>query len=181
MPFCPALMDNRRQWSVVWVIGVIVAISEVLAVSVAASTRPAAPWVEIRESTACEAMQDEYCLGRYGFRIRSDSAFVAGGSGAGRTIEGRIATGELQQLSLLVREASTGVQDTEERCRKGSVPGVKDQIDLEFADGIVVRIYDLGGQVGQVCHVGSRRSVHRLHEYLQTLMKRYYPLPFPIH
>ena len=125
MPFCPALMDNRRQWSVVWVIGVIVAISEVLAVSLAASTRPAAPWVEIRESTACEAMQDEYCLGRYGFRIRAEGTFVAGGSGAGRTIEGRIATGELQQLNLLIRGVATDVQDTEKRCRKGSVPGIK--------------------------------------------------------
>jgi hypothetical protein len=172
-------MADRPLLSAHWLIGVLVAVSEPLAAPVTPSTTPAATWLEVSERTACEAMQEEYCVGRYGFTIHHDETFVAGGFGSGRTIEGKIASQELQQLSLLIREASRGALGAEQMCSKGGLPGIKDQVDLTFKDGTVVRIYDLGGRVGQVCYVGNWDKVRRLHGYLRSLMSRYYPVPFP--
>lgn len=169
-------MADRRLLRALWFIGVL-AVSEPLA----APVTPPATWLEVSERTTCEAMQDEYCVGRYGFTIHHDGIFVAGGFGDGRTIEGKIASKELQQLSLLIRDASRNALGGEQACSKGGLPGIKDQIDLTFKDGAVLRIYDLGGRVGQVCYVGDWHRVSRLHGYLRSLMSRYYPVPFPGH
>jgi hypothetical protein len=164
-----------------WLIGVLIALGDPLAASVAPAMTQTVPWLQISERTACEAMQEAYCAGRFGFTIRQDGSFVAGEFGAGRTVEGKIAPEELQQLSLLIREASPGATGGEQTCRKGGLPGVKDQVDLTLTGGAVVRIYDLGSRVGHVCHVGNWHRVRRLHDHLRSLMSRYYPVPFPTH
>ena len=145
----------------------------------APSIVPAAAWLKASERVACEAMQDDYCLGRYGFTINSDGTFVAGPSAEGRKIEGRIRRKELQQLGALIRRVPASASNEERRCFKGGLPGIKDQIDLAFANGWAVRIYDLGGSVGQLCYTGRWDNVHRLHRCLHKLMTRYYPVPFP--
>jgi hypothetical protein len=172
-------MTERRLLSTLWIVGMLLAGSEPLAAPAGPALTPAATWLEVSERTACEAMQDEQCVGRYGFTIRRGGTFVAGGSGGSRTIEGKLALQELQKLDLLIRAASTSARSGERTCRKGGLPGIRDQVDLTFADGTVIRLYDLGGQVGQACCVGSWDRVGRLHDYLRRLMSRYYPVPFP--
>lgn len=167
--------------SAVWLIGILPAWGEPLASPDSPSITPVALWAEVSERTACEAMQDEYCVGRYGFTIRHDGMFVAGAYGGGGVTEGKINPQELQQLGSLIGQASASALGGERTCSKGGLPGIKDQVDLTFAGGAVVRIYDLGGRVGEVCHVGSWDNVHRLHQYLRALMTRYYPVPFPRH
>jgi len=127
----------------------------------------------------CEAMQDDYCLGRYGFTIRHSGAFIAGPTGRGSKAEGKIRLQELRRLRELIDRASTGLSSAKKTCEPGALPGIKDQVDVTFTGGTVVRVYDLGGSVGRLCYVGSRAQVRELQEYLHRLMAQYYPVPFP--
>ena len=83
-------MTERHLLSTLWLIGMLVAGSEPLAAPAGPALTPTATWLEVSERTACEAMQDEYCVGRYGFAIRRGGTLVAGGSGGSRTIEGKL-------------------------------------------------------------------------------------------
>jgi hypothetical protein len=136
-------------------------------------------WLQVREQTTCEAMQDESCLGRYGFAIHRDGTFLAGPSGEGGNAEGRIKPRELQQLEALMRRILPDAPGGQIPCKIGGPPGIRDQLDVTFMGESVVRIYDLGGSVGKLCYRGSRHDVERLHQYVHKLMTRYYPIPFP--
>ena len=174
-------MGRRPLRSAVWFIGILAALGEPLASPDGPSMTPAAPWLEVSERTACEAMQDQYCVGRYGFTIHHDGTFVVGASGGVGTTQGKITPQELQRLGSLIGEASPSALGGERTCNKGGLPGIKDQVDLTLASGAVVRIYDLGGRVGEVCYIGKWDNVHKLHQYLRALMSRYYPVPYPRH
>jgi hypothetical protein len=163
----------------VWLIGILATLGEPPVFREVALRTPSPPWVEISERTACEAMQDDYCLGRYGFTIKQDGAFLAGPSPPGRTVEGRLKSWELQQLAELIGQVSADATNQEKICGQGAVSGPKDQIDVTFADGHIVRAYDFGSRPGQVCYIGGRDNVRLLHEHLRTLMTQYYPVPFP--
>jgi len=164
---------------VVSLIGGAVAQGEPLQIRDAPSAPAPAAWLEVREQTACEAMQDDYCLGRYGFTIRRDGTFIAGPSGQGSKVEGKIEQRELRRLRELVGRFSATVRNREKDCRPSRFPGVKDQLDITFSNGSSVRAYDLGGSVGKACFVGAWNRVHKLKDYVHGLMTRYYPVPFP--
>ena len=163
---------------VVWLIGSFIALGEPMEIHGAASAIASPAWVEVREQTACEAMQDDYCLGRYGFTIKHDGTFIAGPSARGTKAEGRLERQELQRLRELIGQLSTMLLSGEKNCDHGGLPGIKDQVDITFSGGQVVRAYDLGGRVGEICYVGIWDRVRKLHEYLHDLMTRYYPVPF---
>jgi len=137
-----------------------------------------ANWRQVREQTTCEAMPDENCLGRYGFAVSRDGSYLAGPSPEGTKSIGQIQPGEMQQLEALMLPLSPEALGGQANCTKGGSPGIRDQVDVTFQDQSIVRIYDLGGSVGQLCIRGSRPEVERLHEYLHKLMARYYPVPF---
>jgi hypothetical protein len=159
--------------------GVFASLSELMAVRAAAPSVPSASWENVREQTTCEAMQDDYCLGRYGFTIKHSGTFIAGPSGRGSKVEDQIKLQELRRLRELIDRVSTGLSSAKKTCEPGALPGIKDQVDITFTGGTIVRVYDLGGSVGRLCYVGSWEQVRELHEYLHGLMARYYPLPFP--
>jgi hypothetical protein len=162
-----------------WIIGILAALGKPLALREAASGAPLPVWLEISERTTCEAMQDDYCLGRYGFTIKRDGTFLAGPSPYGRIVDGRVKSSELHRLGELVVQVSASATNGERICDPGGVPGIKDQIDVTFTTRHVVRAYDLGGSVGKICYIGSWDNVHRLHQTLRKLMTQYYPVPFP--
>jgi hypothetical protein len=174
-------MTARRLLRTLWLIGMLVAGSEPLAAPAGPALPAASAWLEVRERTACEAMRDEYCVGRYGFAVERGGKFVAGGFGGSRTIEGTLALPDLHKLDSLIREAYSSARSGVQVCRQGGLPGIRDQVDLTFTDGRAIRLYDLGGQVGKVCCVGSWDRVRRLHDHLRRLMNRHYPVPFPAH
>ena len=162
-----------------WLIGVLAALSKPLALREEALDAASPLWLEISERTTCEAMQDEYCLGRYGFTIKHDGRFLAGPSPQGSKVEGRVKSSELKRLAELVIQLSAKSTNGEMVCGPGGVAGIKDQVEVTFKAGQVVRAYDLGGSVGKICYVGSWDNVRRLHQYLRNLMTQYYPIPFP--
>jgi hypothetical protein len=143
-----------------------------------ASAMTSATWLEVREQTACEAMQDDYCLGGYGFTIKHDGTFIAGPSGRGSKTEGRLERQELRQLREFIGQLSAKLPSGGKNCNPGGLPGIKDQVDITFSRGQVLRAYDMGGNVGRICYVGTWDRVHKFHKYLRELMTRYYPVPF---
>ena len=80
-----------------WLIGILVVSHEPSALCDEAVSASGI-WLEAKEQTACEAMQNDYCLGHFGFTIKRDGAFIAGPSTLGRKKEGRIKPHELQRL-----------------------------------------------------------------------------------
>jgi hypothetical protein len=165
--------------ALVWLLGTFVTLGEPLAICDAAAANPPPAWLEVREQTACEAMRDDDCLGRYGFAVEHDGTFVAGPSARGSKVEGRIKRQELRRLGELIGRLSSSLPSGEKTCEPGALPGIKDQVDVTLAGGSVTRAYDLGGSVGKICYPGARDHAHALHEYLRKLMTRYYPVPFP--
>jgi hypothetical protein len=165
----------------VWLIGGFITLGEAMEIHGGASTTASPAWLEVREQTACEAMQDDYCLGRYGFTIRHDGTFIAGPSGQGTKAEGQLKRQELRRLGELIGgKLSEAFPSEEKNCDPGGLPGIKDQIDITFSDGQVARVYDLGGSVGKVCYSGGTRDrIRHFHEYVRNLMAQYYPVPFP--
>jgi hypothetical protein len=161
-----------------WLIGILTALGKPLALREDASGAPLPVWLEISERTTCEAMQDDHCLGRYGFTVKHDGTFLAGPSPHGRKVDGRVKSSELHRLGELVVQVSASATNGERICDPGGVPGIKDQVDVTFTIGQVVRAYDLGGSVGKICYVGSWDNARRLHQYLRKLMTQYYPVPF---
>jgi hypothetical protein len=174
-----ACVANKPVMIAVWLFGIEAAFGKPLVSPDAPSTDPTAAWLQVSERVACEAMLDDYCLGRYGFTINSDGTFVAGPSGDGRKIEGRIRQQELQRLGALIHQLPASASNEDLRRSKDGLPGIKDQINLTFASRSAVRIYDLGGTVGEIRYIGRWDNVYRLHHYLHKLMTRYYPVPFP--
>ena len=175
----PAPSFARSGVAVVWLIASFVLLGEPLASARAAHAGASAAWLEVREMTACEAMKDDYCLGRYGFTIKHDGTFLAGPSTGGSKAQGRIERMELLRLRELIGQLSATLPGQDRVCDSGGLPGIKDRLDIMFTGGPVVRAYDLGSPVGRICYVGDRDPVHKLHEYLRALMTRYYPVPFP--
>ncbi len=146
-----------------------------------AASPSSASWLSLREETRCEAMLDDYCLGRYGFTVNDDGSFIAGPSPRGTRTGGRITPQELKRLRELIAQFSATISTESRACEPEGLPGIKDQVEITFSDGRVVLIYDLGGRIGQACYVGSRDRVRDLHQYLHGLLAEYYPVPFPTH
>src|ERR1700738_3397857 len=90
----------------VWLLITFMVSGEPMKIRSAASAMASAAWLEVREQTACEAMQDDYCLGRYGFAIKHDGTFIAGPSPQGKKVEGRIRQDELRRLRQLIARFS---------------------------------------------------------------------------
>lgn len=164
---------------VAFVMSIVVALGQPVAVRAVVPSVLSAAWLELREQTTCEAMQDEYCLGRYGFTIKRDGTFIAGPSARGIKVEGQIKLQEVRRIGKLIGRISPTLSTGEVICKPGGLPGIKDQVDITFNGGPVVRVYDLGGTVGKLCYSGGWDQVRNLHKYLRGLMTRYYPVPFP--
>jgi hypothetical protein len=175
----PALRVGRLRVLVTLLIGTLVALSEAMAVRAAAPGVLSGSWLKVREQTTCEAMQDDYCLGRYGFTIKHGGGFIAGPSGRGSKAEGQIELQELRRLRELIGQVSSSLSSAKKVCNADGLPGIKDQVDITFSGRLMVRVYDLGGSVGKLCYIGSWNQVREFHEYLHGLMTRYYPVPFP--
>lgn len=161
-----------------WLVGLLAALGKPLPLRGQGSGAPLPEWLAVSERTRCEAMQDDYCLGRYGFTIKHDGTFLAGPSPHGSKVDGRVKASELHRLGELVAQVSASATNGKRTCDPGGVAGIKDQVDVTCAAGHVVRAYDLGGSVGKICYLGSRDDVRRLHQYLRRLMSQYYPVPF---
>ena len=136
-------------------------------------------WLELRQHNACEAMKDQYCLGRFGFAIKPDGSFITGPSGSGRRVKGRLGRAELRRLNILIASTAATIAVGQTQCEAGGLVGIRDQLDIDFKNGPPVQLYNLGGKVGTLCVSGAKDRVDKLHSYVRVLMTRYYRVPFP--
>lgn len=165
-----------EHMKVFWLLGILLAWQEPSAVSAAVFQPATEIWLETKERTACEAMQSDYCLGRNGFAIKHDGTFIAGPSDQGIKTEGRIEMRELLELGELIEQLSETLPGEQRSCEPGGIVGIKDQLDVTLATGFVARVYELGN--GRICYLGGKDTVQRFHNYMRSLMTKYYPIPF---
>jgi hypothetical protein len=140
---------------------------------------PEASWVQVAEQTSCEALAPRYCVGGFGFTVESDGHFTVGPAENGARVTGSLSSDERLQLSADVAQVSAGLPGNAECDAAATVPGSRDQVDLLEARQVSVRVYDLGGTIGNVCYRGGRAQAARLHADMSALTAKYYPRPFP--
>jgi hypothetical protein len=179
----PGLVGRTAETRVLVMLVVVSTISlggETMAISGPLGSLSAPSWHSVREQTTCEAMRDDYCFGRYGFTVTDDGSFIAGPSPSGNKAEGRIQPQKLQHLRELIVQLFATMSSEDKSWKLGGPPGIKDQLDITFSEGGVVRVYDRGSTIGKLYYVGSWERVRDLHEYFHELMAQYYPVPFPL-
>ena len=150
-----------------------------LGLAACGSDSPGGPdrtWVQVTERTACEALAPAFCVGVYGFTVRSDGRYSAGPADDGTKLEGSLTDAERVRISsdAAALVASLGVAEVCDSA--GAVPGVGDSVDLTDSRDVVTRVYELGLKA---CYRGGRALATQLHSDLSALMARYYPRPFP--
>lgn len=131
-----------------------------------ASTVVAPAWQSLSEVTTCEAMRPDYCLGAYGFRIRTDGAFEAGylpGVTAHTATQGRLEQADLDAVKNALADAAARAASWKTTDADKLIPGMSDKVTVVFTDGheLIVPVIESG-----------------LRELMKTLMKKYYPIPY---
>jgi len=150
-----------------------------LAVAACGSGNPSGPdvtWVQVTETTACEALAPEFCIGVYGFTVTSDGRYTVGPAGDGTTLSGTLSDAERGRISADAASLAASLSSAQVCDSGGTVPGVGDSIDLTDSRDVVTRVYDLGLKT---CYRGGRALATQLHTDLKALLARYYPQPFP--
>ena len=137
---------------------------------------PDVTWVQVTETTACEALVPAFCVGVYGFTVTSDGRYTVGPASDGTTLQGALTDAERARISADAAPLAASPGGAEVCDSTGSVPGVGDSIDLTDSRDVVTRVYELGVKT---CYRGGRAQVVQLHTDLKALMARYYPQPFP--
>jgi hypothetical protein len=131
-------------------------------------------WVDVREQTACEAMNPQYCVGRYGFTVRNDGSFLVGPAEDGVTMGGGLSAAELAQISSDAGALSSSNLRGAPECDSGRViPGSGLSVDITLNDQTTVTV------VQNLCYRGGRDRAVKLRDDLDGLTQKYYPRPFP--
>lgn len=134
-------------------------------------------WTQVSEHTGCEALSPQFCVGAFGFTVRSDGGFTVGPAGGGQALTGSLTDAERVQLSADAEAVATHLT-TDLACdRTALIPGVTDRIDLVSGGLETVSVYQVNP--GAVCYRSPRDAALRLHADLAALMAKYYPRPFP--
>jgi hypothetical protein len=139
------------------------------------------PWDSIGETAACEAMNPQYCRGAFGFVIDPGGGWRAGPTPTHSVRSGALQQEELTALSnalhaLLATLPPTCTAISGRAPGAPVIPGVRTVVTLVLSDG---RRIDLGGPTDLLPHpcVATPES-DALRVAFQTLLAKYYPLPF---
>jgi hypothetical protein len=131
-------------------------------------------WVQVREQTACEAMNPQYCVGRYGFTVHNDGTFLVGPADSGVTMSGGLSAAELAQISSDAGALSSSNLRGAPECDSGRIiPGTGLSVDMTLNDQTLVKV------VENLCYRGGRDRAVKLRDDIETLTQKYYPRPFP--
>jgi hypothetical protein len=131
-------------------------------------------WVQVREQTACEAMDPRYCVGHYGFTVHNDGTFLVGPADNGVTMGGGLSATELAQLSSDAGALSSSNLRGAQECDSGRIiPGTGLSVDMTLNDQTTVTVVD------NLCYRGGRDRAVRLRDDVNALTQKYHPRPFP--
>ena len=143
-------------------------------------------WLHVSEQTECEALDPHRCLGAFGFQVNNDGRYIVGPGDNSQKSEGSITPDELNTLSATANAVATeDLSSGSLSCDSSQfIPGINDQIKLLPGSGneslVYSKFYLQENTRGSDCYAGDRTQALSLHSILNTLMKKYYPVPFPI-
>ena len=138
---------------------------------------PDVTWTEVSEHTACEALNPQFCVGAYGFTVRSDGTYTVGPGGGDETLTGSVTSDERTRLSADAVAATASITEQTICDPAALVPGLADRVDLVAAPAGIVPVYQVNP--GAICYRAARDASYALHDDLAVLMRKYYPRPFP--
>jgi hypothetical protein len=135
--------------------------------------------VSIRQSTFCEALPPENCVGEFGFTVDAQGNFTAGPSPSGNTITGTFTTEELAALQSALAPV---VQSSVLECHVIQPPFTSDDhVVVTFSDGSSAPIAEqtFSNQQTQQCFRNGESGSQAFRDELDSLLVKYYPHPFP--
>lgn len=127
-------------------------------------------------------MDEDLCLGAFGFRVYSDRTLVAGPPSGGGVVSGIIRGRELEILDRDVAGITPTDLNAPLVCRSDRViPGVDDKVILSNGQRHFV-VYEENSVAlrGSDCASGDPVKAEKLHADLSAMMREYYPVPFPL-
>jgi hypothetical protein len=134
-------------------------------------------WNSVREHATCEALNPMFCKGAYGFNVDNTGAFTCGPNQAGQVTHGQILANELSELSTQAQ--AVNLTSNQSVCQPSErLPGSDDTINLASSSGANLLVYDWTGALGRTCYKGELTSSKKLHDDLNALMLKYYPVQF---
>jgi len=144
------------------------------------NTEPQKVFAQVGEGTACEAMDNVSCSGRFGFQIDSAGNFTAGPSFVQKvSVHGTITASELSALAI-VANTYLGSASGSKFCFGGAtIPGAGEVVTITkvgATDPSVV-LSTLPDPVS--CLQADPNATKALVAEIDQLRQKYYPVPFP--
>lgn len=135
---------------------------------------PVQSWSEVHEEFFNDAIAPQDCEFPWKFTVENDGHFIAGPcvSGASRT-RGSITAAELTELSRRVDRVARGNIGTQTCEPFGAI--AEDEVTLTLVSNRVFTVWELNLTSRSFCFRNGRENTNALHEYLNTLMRKYYP------
>ena len=135
-------------------------------------------WDHVSKASKCGLLQPSVCRGLYGFTVRLDGTYVIGPTKEGEIVTGVLTPSEFQALIADLNPMAVQLNGNSPTCidSQGNSE-ISDLVTLTTSDGIPHTIYEKNGV--QYCFQLSDQVASQLNSDLQTLMDKYYPVPFP--
>lgn len=148
------------------------------------SPSPTAPtWTQISEVTACNVLPPAYCVGIYGFTVFPNGTFLAGPASDGQTLTGVLEASERSLIQSDVAALQQFPLTGNLTCTSDAgIAGVNDTVTLTpgpSGSPSVVIFQQAYTASSSNCFLGNPTAAFTLHNDLNALMKKYYPIPFP--
>jgi hypothetical protein len=149
-----------------------------------------AEWAQLSEKVDCEAMTPAYCLGLYGFSVTKEGGWQAGPAPHGSPITGNLTADELSLLSddvAALMEADLSQPFTCD-ATYNAIPGMGMTMSLTLVGQSPISIYEYshweenasgGSTPSSNCYRGTEEASKKLGQDFGTIMKKYYPRPYP--
>lgn len=134
---------------------------------------------EIHYVAVCVENLDKDCPGQYGIALTSDSHFEIGPGPDKQSFSGEITEEELNSLKELLSKMvlSDGENEIAETCVESNAEGPEENIALLLQNQEVPAVKIAKSKF--CFNAFTREGAETLHRNVQSLARKYYPVPFP--
>lgn len=139
---------------------------------------PEQSWSEVHEEFVNDAVAPQDCEYPWKFTVENDGHFVAGPCiSGGSRVRGSITTAERTELSRRADRVARG--NIEHQTCEPFTAIAEDEVRLTLPSNRTFTVWELNLTSRSFCFRNGRENANRLHEYLNTLMRKYYPRRSP--
>jgi hypothetical protein len=138
-------------------------------------------WSQLAETNTCSIADPSLCAGAYGFTVFPNGSYLVGPAPGGQATKGHLTATELSVLTgdavaVLQTNISSGLTCISD----APIVGTNTTTSITPVGQSSVVIYQQSDPPnGSNCYAGSQTPAFNLHNDLNTILMKYYPVPFP--